>query len=157
MEQEEAWESWMVERGTHTKAEINSLKKVREKERKTRLASHKKEADIPLLEFTRQVVEMTMRVHADGKKAGAISSQQVASEKLGPLPGKVTPTGKLSAAVLETVRFDSGRHLPKKTEITGVCKVCKSRSLFRCIRCNVALHPECFIPFHVPAEELGDQ
>jgi hypothetical protein len=37
-------------------------------------------------------------------------------------PGRLFPGGKLSSAVLENVRFDSGRHLPKRFLFQGVCK-----------------------------------
>ena len=141
-EEEEEWERRLVESNVYSRNEINIQKRETEKERKRRLAGLRKITDLPLLEFTRQVVELTIKKHADCRAGGTITSQQEASAKLGPLGGALTPTGKLSASALETVRFDSGRHLPRKTEIQGVCKECKKRSFFRCIRCNVALHAE---------------
>jgi len=75
---------------------------------------------------------------------------------LGPVAGPLTPGEKLGAAALLHVRYDSGRHLPQKTAIKGICKECKTRSFYRCIFCKVALHPECFIPFHVPEEERAE-
>ena len=137
-----------MEEAGYLRGEININMKERALEKKCRRAEEKKLSDISLLEFTRQVVDVTIRKH--GRSA---VSQQEASAQLGPNPSQLTPGGKLSAVSLEAVRYDSGRHLPKKTAIQGVCKECRKRSFFRCIRCKVALHAECFYPFHVPKNE----
>ncbi len=118
-------------------------KKQREKEQKKRRVEEKKVEEISLLEFTRDVVDMTFKNH--GTEDSIITSQKEASAML--VPG-----------TLEQVRFDSGRHLVKLTSVAGVCKQCKlklgkeKRTKWRCDRCNVALHCECFFDFHVLEE-----
>ena len=59
----------------------------------------------------------------------------------------------VDCGALEAVRYDSGRHLIILTTITGVCKHCRKRSRYRCDRCQVALHAECFFRFHVQEGE----
>jgi hypothetical protein len=66
------------------------------------------------------VDEHTLKKHRDKGIVG--TSRQEASDKLSPVTGRQFPGGKLSSAVLENVRFDSGRHLPKKFFFQGVCK-----------------------------------
>jgi hypothetical protein len=60
----------------------------------------------------------------------------------------------VSSAVREEVRVDQGNHLIMLTQLRGACKLCKKRSQFRCTRCDVALHPECFFSYHVPEVEM---
>jgi hypothetical protein len=123
-----------------TKASIDKEKKDREQSRKKWRSEEKKKEEISLLEFTRQVVELTIQKHG-AEKDRAINSQKEASAMLSP-------------GALKDVRYDSGRHLPRLTNIKGVCKNCKEqtgqekRTLFRCDRCKVALHAECFLGFH---------
>jgi hypothetical protein len=136
--QDEEFEKEMAE-GDYTKVTIDRRRKEREKQSKQRRAEEKKAEKIPLLEFTRQVVEMTIQKHAVAYSADIVSQKEA--------------TAKLTPGALEEVRFDSGRHLIKLTDITGVCKHCKKRSKFRCERCGVALHAECFFNFHVSEEE----
>ena len=55
----------------------------------------------------------------------------------------------LAKATLAEVRFDDDQHLVKITDKRAVCKMCKQRTTFRCMQCNVALHPSnCFYNFH---------
>ncbi|MPC35221.1 hypothetical protein E2C01_028639 [Portunus trituberculatus] len=55
----------------------------------------------------------------------------------------------LSPSTLADVRRDSGNHTVIKTpERKNVCKHCKSRTLYRCRRCNVGLHLDCFEAYH---------
>ncbi len=125
------------------KSSIDKKRKEREQEKKRWRSGEKKKEDIPLLEFTRQVVDMTILKHSEGSKV--ITSQEAAS-------------AMLTTGTLEEVRYDSGRHLIIPTEIRGVCKHCKDkmgkekRTVYRCERCNVALHADCFAPFHTPEE-----
>jgi hypothetical protein len=107
-------------------------------ERKRRRTAEKKLEEIPLLEFTRQVVELTVRKHSDSYDS-SIPQREVAAN--------------LSAVVRQEVRFDNNKHLIKLTQLRGVCKLCKNRSQFRCTSCDVALHPECFYKYHVPSEQ----
>jgi hypothetical protein len=114
-------------------------KKQLEAERKRRRTGEKRIEDISLLEFTRQVVETLFIKH----KEPSVFPQR---ENLLARP-----------ATVADVRFDSGRHLVKLSTIKGHCKQCPGRTTYRCIRCNVALHPElCFYKFHTPEEEWED-
>ena len=157
-EELEAWEKVMQESGVYSKAEISARKKEKKKDHKKRRNEEKKHSEMPLLEFIRQVVEITVSKHTESKQP--IITQREATEQLGPVAAAgISGTGRLSTFALETIRYDSGRHLPKLTKVKGVCKECKltynieKRSLFRCVRCKVALHPECFYNFHTPLEE----
>jgi hypothetical protein len=107
-------------------------------ERKRRRTAEKKLEEISLLEFMRQVVEVTVRRHSDTFDASIPQREVVAS---------------VSTAVREEVRLDDNKHLIKLTKLRGVCKLCKKRSQFRCERCDVALHPECFFNYYVPEEQ----
>jgi len=109
-------------------------------ERKKRRLAEKKRSEIPLLEYTRQVVDSLFRKHSDPNKT--IVPQQEAI---------------LKDSALSEVRFDSGRHLVMGSKVKGVCKQCKARSKFRCLRCKVALHPEhCFYKYHTHEDEWED-
>jgi hypothetical protein len=112
----------------------------KEMEWKKRRLAEKKRSEIPLLEFTRQVVDSLFRKQSDPNKT--IVPQQEAILKDSALP---------------EVRFDSGRHLVIGSKVKGVCKQCKARSKFRCLRCKVALHPEhCFYKYHTHEDEWED-
>jgi hypothetical protein len=71
------------------------------------------------------------------------------------LSSRKMPTGSNSGSTIDEerkVRLKEKRH--KRTRVKGVCKECSRRTNFRCICCDVALHPdECFYLFHVPEEE----
>jgi hypothetical protein len=121
----------------HSRAEVDKDKKGREKEKKRRRTEEKKTSEIPLLEFTRQVVEVTFKKHSDNAD-NHIPQRQAAA--------------RLTPAALATIRYDGGRHLVKLTTTAGVCQECKKRSRFRCDRCGVALHAECFFSFHQQGE-----
>jgi len=100
----------------------------------------KRKGEIPLLDFMRLVVFSLFKKHGDPNKS--IVPQQQAL---------------LPAAAMEEVRFDSGRHLVRIFDTKGVCKLCKARTKYRCIRCNVALHPDlCFYKYHTPEEDWED-
>jgi hypothetical protein len=119
----------------------NKNKKVLEMERKRRRTGERRIEEISLLEFTRQVVDMIFKKHSDPN----VLPQQENSIMLRP-------------ATLAEVRFDSGRHLVRLTTKKGVCKQCNGRSTYRCVHCNVALHPEhCFFKFHTPEDQWDDE
>jgi hypothetical protein len=148
-EDDQEWEKKVLE-NKYPKSIVDKQRKEREVENKRRRGEEKKLAEIPLLNFIREVVMLTVKKHSTTNR-GAITSQSEASATLGPIAaGQLTTGGKLTAAVLEGVRYDSGDHLPRKSKVRGVCKECSKRTIFRCIRCKVALHPECFYVFHVP-------
>jgi hypothetical protein len=122
----------------------DSEKRDRESARKRRRTEERKLEEISLLEFTRQVVVVTIKKHGGGEgvEEPVPFQHHVASSRLAP-------------AELEAIRYDRIGHLITKPvpSVSGVCKVCKKRSRFRCVRCKVCLHPECFINFHVREEE----
>jgi len=107
-------------------------------EMKKRKAAERKIENIPLLDFTRQVVELTVMKHSDTYDM-AIPQREV-----------VTSVSKVAK---EEIRLDEGNHLIMVTELRGVCRKCKNRTTFRCARCDVALHPTCFYYYHRPQEE----
>lgn len=131
------WEEEGVN-GGYGKAIMDEEKRDRIQERRRRRAAEKKLVEIPLLEFTRQVVELLFMRHQEKRTITAASVMLIPS-------------------TLAEVRYDNGRHLPRMTKRRGVCKDCHNRTTYRCIRCNVALHPEeCFYRFHVPEEETEE-
>jgi hypothetical protein len=97
---------------------------------KKRMAEEKKVEEIPLLEFVRQCVEQIILYHSQEKGAKLHES-------------------RLSEASRNMLRYDHSRpHFPISTETKGVCQNCKQRSFIRCKTCNVALHVQCFVPYH---------
>ena len=87
-----AWAQLMEDSFAYTKVEITAMKKERQKEFKKRRNEEKKYTEIPLLEFTRQVVEITVSKHSKPKEL--IITQREATEKLGPVAAaKITGTG----------------------------------------------------------------
>ena len=107
---------------------------------KKRRQAERKRSEIPLLEFTRQVVDSLFRKHSDPHKTIVPQNEAI-----------------LTDPSLSEVRFDSGRHLVTGSKVKGVCKQCKARSKYRCLRCKVALHPEhCFYKFHTQENEWED-
>jgi len=50
--------------------------------------------------------------------------------------------------------FQICRHLPRKTNISKNCVLCKkkgkiSKTPYKCIKCNDFVHPECFASYHL--------
>jgi len=127
------WEEEMIN-SNYLKATVDEERRERDREKRRSRAEEKKLDDIPLLEFTRQVVEMTFIKFSRGEC--------------------VQREARMTSATLAEVRYDSGRHLVRMTKRRGVCKECKNRTTYRCIRCDVALHPdECFYLYHVPVAD----
>jgi hypothetical protein len=92
---------------------------------------------------TRQVVVVTIKKHGRGE----------GTEEPVPFQHNVV-SSQLTHAELEAIRNDRNVHLITKPlpTVSGVCKMCKNRSRYHCVRCKVCLHPECFISFHVREE-----
>lgn len=135
-EEDANWEEEMLS-SNFLKANVDKERSSREKEKRRRRAEEKKLEDMPLLEFIRRVVEVTFTKHSRGMPV----NRQLREAMLSP--------GALAEA-----RYDNGKHLVRMTKRRGVCKECHNRTTYRCIRCDVALHPdECFYKFHVPEEE----
>ena len=118
----------------YLKSIVDKQRKEREVDSKRRRGKEKNLAEILLLNFIRVVVMLTIKKHSTTNR-GAITLQSEASATLGPIAGG---------------RYDSGDRLPRKSKVRGVCKECTNRTIFRCIRCKVALHPECIYVVHVP-------
>lgn len=132
------WEEKMKERYDQgfAAAAISRVRKEREKQQHKERMELKKRAEMSQLEFIRQVVEVSLKTNAASR------------------PENQPIQAKLVAASLDIIRLDQGSHLVKMTEIAGVCRLCKGRTKFRCMRCNVALHAErCFFKFHGGEEE----
>jgi len=121
------WEAEQISKG-FSKAAVVKVLKDRQREQKLLEKEEKKQEDIGQLEFIRQVVEVLFKRHAKVKQ--------------------VPTKARMSSASLKAIRFDTGKHLIYLTKIAGVCKECKGRTKFRCKRCSVALHAECFYKFH---------
>ena len=86
-----------------------------------------------LLAFIRSCVEMTVMLH------GKVNTSRVPN-----LP-------VLSSSNLSEVSRDSGNHLIIKTpgRKSGCCsRCCKKKTLYRCRRYNLDLHPDCFEAYH---------
>lgn len=125
-----AWEEEMEDKGMSRTAK-DKAKRDRELEQIKERAELRKLADIGQLEFIRQVVEVTIKTH---------------SSRVPPARGS---RAKVSSSTLETLRLDGKDHLIKVTKVAGVCKLCRGRTKFRCMKCDVALHAErCFWKFH---------
>lgn len=128
-EENKEWEEKMEESG-RPRLEIRALRKKRLEGQRVKKQEWKQLEQVALLEFTRQVVEEIMEQHGSSRKS-------------------VTP--RRSRSLLQTIRFDNIGHLIKVSDpiITGRCAFCYKRSTFRCVRCNVALHPsDCFYLYH---------
>jgi hypothetical protein len=148
-EDDEEWEKRLLDGGQYTRTQQDKIKMDKEKDRKRRSTGEKKTSEIVLLDFMRQVVLLTVKKHHVPK--GKVVSQADACSVLGHLRAtQLKPGGKLTRPVLETVRYDIGDHLPRNTKEKGVCKECRKHSFFRCIRCKVSLHAECFYLLHTP-------
>ena len=83
--------------------------------------------DCHLLDFLREVVNDMLQKHGTEKKR----------------PERSSSTGYINPR-----KHESG-HWPDKAESKyGRCRVCKQRAVYKCIKCNVPLHPECMMAFH---------
>ena len=56
------------------------------------------------------------------------------------------PSMRLQGPAKDSVQADRKDHWIIKMEINGVCQHCKKRSCYRCRKCDVVLHPDCFTP-----------
>ena len=83
---------------------------------------------ISLLEFIRSCVEVSVLLHGSGS-ASYLPSIQATTNR-------------------DEIRIDQGNHMIIKTGKKGVCKQCGNRTYYRCRRCDVGLHPDCFELYH---------
>lgn len=118
---------------TYTMSEVHIERKEWEAAQKKRRAEQKKLEEISQLDFIRQVVELMIKNYGKGNTTQAFPS-----------------VSNISKAHL---RFDGRGHLVKMSTKKGVCQLCKKRTFWRCVRCDVALHCECFYSYHVNENE----
>lgn len=126
---------------TFLKATVDEKRRERRQMKRRSRAEEKKLEEIGLLEFTRQAVDLIFKKHMDKEREASF----------------VAGNTMLTSSTLAEVKFDNGRHLVIGTKIRGVCKECHNRTTYRCLRCNVALHPDkCFLLFHTPEGDRVD-
>ena len=94
---------------------------------------------VPYIEFVREVCVSILEKHKEPRM------------QYGPLPTLSVNNGSM--------RFDRQDHLIIKSYVRGVCQQCKNlgcgkknsnekRTWYRCEKCCVALHPDCFHGYH---------
>lgn len=115
-------------------ARKKEMRKEREEQQKQKRREEKKREEISLLDYIRETVELILDRHSDLHKN---------------IPARLN-VARLSDTAQNVVRYDMSRpHLIVKTAVTGRCKQCSSRSLYRCESCDVCLHADCFRDYHV--------
>jgi hypothetical protein len=117
---------------------VDNERKIREEARKDRDRERKKVEEIPLLEFLRHAVEVMVVVH---------------SETYSNPPFQSVAAARLALENLQAVHYNKGPQIIFKSQLYRVCKACKKRFLYHCERCEVALHPDCFLSFHKKEEQ----
>ena len=91
-------------------------RKEREELKKKKKREEKKKEEMCLLEFVREVVEITLDRHSEVNRN---------------IPARLGAT-RLSSTSQEAVRLDMSRpHLIVRLTITGRCKLCSKRSFYR--------------------------
>lgn len=86
---------------------------------------------IGLLQFTREVASLLIRVNGTMRRKGRLS---------------------LIGSAGDAARKDGKDHWPIDSDvINGVCPICRKRTKVRCEKCDVALHVRCFKLYHVNA------
>ena len=53
------------------------------------------------------------------------------------------------ASVQKTLRYDGVNHWPTKIRASQRCAACGGRTCYKCSKCDKALHPDCFMGYHV--------
>ena len=100
---------------------------------------HPSSSKMPYIDFVREVCVSILSIHKEPRVHP------------GPLPTPRVNAGEM--------RFDRQDHLIIKSGVKGVCQQCKilgcgkktnneKRTNYRCEKCDVALHPDCFKNFH---------
>ena len=97
---------------------------------KVKVNSTDKADKMQLLEFTRHIVVELLKTHGTPRDR----------------PG---PSQRMHGPSRESVRADGINHWIIHTETKGVCGQCTNRSFYRCEKCNVALHANCFKTWHM--------
>ena len=84
--------------------------------------------NIPLLKFVRELVLETLGKHGRNRP-----------------PQSLNPSGIAGTSI----KLDTLNHVVVKTESKYCrCQRCGRRTIFKCEKCNVSLHPECMKPYH---------
>lgn len=65
--------------------------------------------------------------------------------------GKPSLQGKIKPTPLQDVRHDTCSHWPLEIPKQRRCAHCKGKAKFSCSKCNVGLHPKCFLEYHTQA------
>jgi len=63
--------------------------------------------------------------------------------------GTQSQQGRRPAALPDDVRFDGKCHWIVKGSTERRCKVCSKKTIYRCEKCDVGLHADCFKQYHV--------
>ena len=58
-------------------------------------------------------------------------------------------TGRPSRHTNEDIRYDRLDHLVIKQEKQTRCGYCHQRATTRCLKCDVAVHVQCFVDYHI--------
>lgn len=98
-----------------------------------RLTTMGKDKPLDLLSFTREITLTYLKKYSSRTTLGR------------PLHYKV---GAVDKRVTADVRFDNEGHMIDKNEKQTRCGQCKKNTTMKCIKCGVALHSKCFVPFH---------
>lgn len=93
------------------------------------------ESNMPLLDFKSYIARSLLQFESVEPIARSINDQ----------PRRGRPAVN---SVLDEVRKDKVGHLIVRDETRQRCRVCKSQTIYRCERCNVKLHPDCFKAYH---------
>ena len=102
---------------------------------------------VAYIDFLRDVCVSILSIHKEPR----VHPGPLPTLRVGPLP-----TLRVNASEL---RFDRMDHLIIKSEVKGVCQECKiqgygksskneKRTNYRCQKCDVAVHPQCFKNYH---------
>lgn len=130
--EEERIEDQELEASDQSNVAKHNLKKEREEDRRRKRREEKKLEEMPLLDFTRDCVELLLLRHGEPRAQSA-------------------KTARASSGNNAAIRWDTSiQHLVIRSPICGVCQQCKGRAGFRCEACKVALHPVCFKDYHTP-------
>lgn len=100
-------------------------------------------ADRPLslLDFRREIAQVYMSRHTAHHNAEALCHS---------LKHNVGHRIRLDRRVSADVRYDGLEHYPASNETQLRCASCKGKAKYKCIKCDVGLHIDCFAVYHTP-------
>lgn len=85
-----------------------------------------------LLQFRREVCQVYLTRYASRPNMGRPMGHQIS----------------LDRRVLADVRFDRQEHYPGHSKTQLRCASCRGKSKYKCSKCNIGLHIECFANYH---------